>query len=94
MSFLSLPYHVLNFRYLVLLVPIYDARTANFRVNSESLKSIGTKLPKFVGEAPEHSMVVVAYSLSTYSENAESTSGYGLSPNIMWVAVLGEAEGL
>jgi hypothetical protein len=52
---------------------------------SQTLKAI---LPKFNGEVPDDSMIVAAYTLGTY---LDKDSIHNISPNIIWVAVLGEA---
>jgi len=69
-------------------VPIYDARKANFDISASSFSNIKAILPKFNGEVPDDSMIVAAYTLGTY---LDKDSIHNISPNIIWVAVLGEA---
>jgi hypothetical protein len=52
------------------------------------LSKIHSILPKFKGEVLEGSMVAVAYTMGTYMDKDDV---HNLSPNIQWVAVLGEA---
>jgi hypothetical protein len=69
-------------------VPVYDGRTKVFNVDSKSLDKIDT-LPKFVGEVPTGSLIVVAYTAGAYEGN---NSVQTLSLNVNWVLLLGSKE--
>ena len=66
-------------------VPVYDGRKTMFDINSTALNSIDT-LPKFVGEVPTGSLVVVAYTAGAYDGPNSIDS---LSLNVNWVLLLG-----
>jgi len=56
--------------YLYFTVPVYDGRMRQLTVPQE-LRSIPDTLPRYVGDIPEYSLALVAYTVSTYS----ATSG-------------------
>lgn len=58
------------FTYLYCTVPFYDGRKHQLKVPDE-LGKIPEVLPRYVGNVPEHSLALVAYTVSTYS----ATSG-------------------
>jgi hypothetical protein len=71
---------------------IYDARARDFDLTSSSFSNIRAILPEFDGEVPDHSMVLAAYTMSTYLDSEKKY--HNLSLNVKWVAVLGVAENL
>lgn len=50
-------------------VPIYDGRKRQLNVPNE-LSNIPDILPRYVGEIPEHSLALVAYTVSAYSASS------------------------
>jgi hypothetical protein len=71
---------------------IYDARARDFDLTASSFSNIRAILPEFDGEVPDHSMVLAAYTMSTYLDSEKKY--HNLSLNVKWVAVLGVAENL
>jgi hypothetical protein len=65
----------------------------DFEPRASSFSNIRGILPEYDGEVPDHSMILAAYTLSTYLDGPDK-SNYNLSLNVNWVAVLGEAENL
>ena len=55
--------------YLHCAVPVYDGRKHQFKVPNE-LRSIPNVLPHYVGNIPEYSLALVAYTVSTYSASS------------------------
>lgn len=52
--------------YLCITVPVYDGRKRQLTVPDE-LRRIPDTLPRYVGDMPEYSLALVAYTVSTYS---------------------------
>ena len=71
-------------------MPIFDARSVDFEPTASSFSRIAAILPKFDGEVPDHSMILAAYTLSTYLDGKDKQD-YNLNLNVNWVAVLGVA---
>jgi len=73
------------FSHIFVVVPIYDATCTKLNANAFDLKDI-SKLPKYKREPAENSLLLVAYTLTSFEKLGNDV----LSPNISWVAVLGE----
>ena len=68
-------------------MPIYDAQEHQFDYAID-LEHVDTVLPRFEGEIPPGSFVVVAYTMSTYKKGAN----HHLSTNVQFVILLKEFE--
>jgi len=83
---LMLPVCLLLIRYNTVL--IFDARKKNFNFSSKTLDDLEKILPKYSGdEITEGSLVMVAYTMSSYLKKGVRT----LSPNLNWVVLIREA---
>jgi len=60
--------------YLCYTVPIYDGRKHRLKVPNE-LRNIPDILPRYVGKVPERSLVLMAYTVSTYSASSGPRKG-------------------
>jgi hypothetical protein len=71
-------------------VPVYDGRERQLEVPDE-LGKIPDTLPRYVGDIPEYSLALVAYTVSTYSAPAgQRKNQVTASLNINFAVVLQE----
>ncbi|PPR07992.1 hypothetical protein CVT24_002704 [Panaeolus cyanescens] len=67
-------------------IPVFDARGIDFNFQND-IQNL-SKLPRFEGEIPGGSFVVVGYTLSAYVPNQK----WNLATNLLWVVVVGVPE--
>lgn len=65
-------------------MPVYDARFTIVNFDSD-LPALEQRLPKFTGEVPSGSFVVVGYSVSDYVSKGETHVSF----SVLWVMVCG-----
>lgn len=64
-------------------MPVYDAREVEFNLERDADKI--EYLPRFEGEIPFGSFIVVGHSTSCYPKN----DVWALSLNLLWVIIIG-----
>lgn len=67
---------------------MFDAREQAFDINKD-LNRMNQLLPRFEGEIPQGSFVIVGYTASVYKKGEQ----VNLSCNIQWAVLLGTPEG-
>ncbi|KAJ2911809.1 hypothetical protein MD484_g8604, partial [Candolleomyces efflorescens] len=71
-------------------VPVYDARASTAIDFNTDIPNLDALLPRFFGEIPSNSLVVVAHTLTIYKSTAgPHKDKWCFGPNIQWVVLLG-----
>jgi hypothetical protein len=75
-----------------LAVPIYDGRDFNFKaIDFDNIRSLPL-YKKGEEDLPQYSVVSVGYSVNTYAYAKAGAHGIALSPNILFVIMLGKVS--